>query len=588
MKNNILRIAFVLIILNFGYAEIKCQIINSNLNEENLNLFADRTLYISGEQIQFATYLFTHNKSSNINISNINNIDDLDKLVKNLKKQPQKTYFSNVIYVELITPKGDKIVGGKFKSENSFSSGCITIPKDIITGIYYIRAYTKAMRNNDPYNYSYASVKIVNPYKPDILSYNYINKPLKDSVSVIDTIKTQEFLNVSLDKKEYSTRDSVNIKIKGFDLKNPFIGLTISVIPENSFIEQGKVQARNTNTLANQYYYPETNGISLTGSLKDSKSENLIPNTMVNLSILGDKKDFMAARTDSLGRFFFKMPEFTGVRDVFLSTETMADSKSTIQIDNDFCQNKIKLPSPNLHLSEIERKVAYSLALNAQIASNYEKPVTKDTTKKTDKPFYGDPQLKLVLDNYIQLPTIEDYINELIPILYIKKQQGRKYFKIYSTQNEMSFYQPLVLLDLIAIDNPEKILSLSPQKISHIEIVNSTYVKGDIIYGGIISIFSKKGDFAGIDLPSSGLFLDYDFWSDCSYNAPATKLSLNQPDFRNTLFWEPRVNLNTNSTKTLSFVTSDNPGNYTVLVRGITSKGKEFTYKESFYVRTKK
>lgn len=583
MKKNISKITCVLILFTFGYFETLAQM-NISSFQEKIELFTDRTLYIAGEKIQFAAYLFPNGSNYNISFSNVNNIDDFNDVIKNMNK----IKLSNVIYAELITPDGEKIAEGKFLVENSYSSGCFDIPKDILNGMYYVRAYTKQMRNYGPNGYKYISIKIVNPYKLDVITYNDIISTSRDSITHADTTSNQKIITLLLDKKEYATRDSVKLQIKGLNFKsNSFKELNISVIPEYSYAERNTIQPIAEASLTKQYYYPEISGLSITGRINDSKSEKTLPFTTVNLSILGDCKDFMAVKTDSSGHFFLRMPNFKGVRDVFLCTETMVDSKSTILIDNDFCQSKVRIPTPSFHLNEMERKTAYDMALNVQISSNINKKVIKDTTRQIDKPFYGEPQLKLVLDQYIQLPSIEDYVTELIPILYIKKHQGKKYFKIYSTEAEMVIYKPLVLLDLVAIDDPEKILSLPPQSISYIEIINAPYVKGNNTYGGIISFFSKKGDFAGIDLPSSGIFLDFNFLSDCNNNQFSEAITKNQPDTRNTLMWEPKFSLNTNNSKTFTFKTPDTPGKYIVLLRGITNKGEVLSYKKSFSIGNK-
>lgn len=568
-----------------GYSRTESQTIDSTPISEKISIYSDRTLYISGEQIQFAAYLLINENAKKLDLAGIDNIDELNRLVKNYKK-PSKIH-SNVIYVELITPEGERISGGKYPFENLFGAGCINIPKDILTGIYYLRTYTKSMRNNGPSTYSYISLKIVNPTKPDILAYNYKNAVSIDSTKSNDTLNSPEIITISMDKSSYSTRDLVNIRLKGVDLKtiSSLRGLNISVIPYNSILINNKTQPVAEKIAQNNYYYPETNGISLTGRLKDSKTDKSLTNKIVNLSILGDCKEFMAVKTDSFGRFFFKLPDFKGVRDVFLNTETMVDSKSTILVDNDFCQNKISIPTPYIMLNDDEKKVAYNFATNIQVGSHFLNKTQNDSTKYYDKPFYGVSRSKLVLDNYIQLPTIEDYIVELVPTLTVRKQQGRKNFKILSSQAEMNIYRPLVLLDMVAIDNPEKLLALAPQKISHIEIVDAAYVKGDIIYGGIISIFSKKGDFAGIDLPASGIFLDYHFWSDCSINNTIQKPIDDKPDYRNTLLWDPYINLNTNNSAELSFYTADTQGKYIVVLRGVTNDGKEFTCNKSFTIQ---
>ncbi|RPH28474.1 MAG: hypothetical protein EHM93_18740 [Bacteroidales bacterium] len=576
MKNYILKISFTLVFLTFWLHNTKGQTLNNYFVKESISLITDRTLYIAGEQIQFATYQFINNYSKSNTIFGISSVNTNKKL---------SNAISNIIYVEIITARGEKIAQGKYQSENSFCTGIIEIPKNILTGIYYIRAYTKSMRNNGPSSYCYYAIKIVNPFKLEILTYKDLNIISKDSTTLNDTLNDQEIVTLSLNKNEYSAREIVTVLINEMKSAENLIELlTLSVVPEFSMLNLPENQPIIDSSQQNQYYYPESNGISITGQLVDSKSGKTLPNSIINLSILGDCKDFMATRTDTTGSFHFKMPNFNGVRDIFICSELMVDSKSTILIDNDFCQENVKIPTPCFQLTEMERKAAFNLVQNTQIASHYNKKNYTDSSININKSFYNEPINKIVFDSYIQLPTMEDYINELIPILKIKKSQGGTYFRIFSTESEMEIYKPLVLLDLVAIDNPEKILLLPPNSISHIEIVNAPYIKGDNTYGGIISIFSKKGDFAGINLPSSGIFLDFNFLSNCTNNTLPQTLAKNQPDIRNTLYWIPKINFNSNNSKEISFTTSDTPGKYIIVLKGITNKGKIITFKKSFTV----
>jgi len=120
----------------------------------------------------------------------------------------------------------------------------------------------------------------------------------------------------------------------------------------------------------------------------------------------------------------------------------------------------------------------------------------------------------------------------------------------------------------------EKVLSLAPQKVDRIEIVNKPYVKGNLTYSGIISLLSEEGDFAGIDLPGSGLFLSYDFFSpECELNQ-SLQVVPSFPDSRNTVLWIPDSRPDTSGTYSISFVTPDTPGMYEVWVRGILPDGR--------------
>jgi hypothetical protein len=149
----------------------------------------------------------------------------------------------------------------------------------------------------------------------------------------------------------------------------------------------------------------------------------------------------------------------------------------------------------------------------------------------------------------------------------------------------MSLYDPLVLIDWVAVDDIEKILAMSPQKIERAELVNALYVKGSITYGGIVSFVSKKKDFAGINLPSSGTFVNYGFLEECNDNLPLVPLSGNMPDSRNTIYWNPDIPTNNDGSADISFTAPDTPGNYIILLSKISVTGEVSSTKEMIVVK---
>ena len=227
-------------------------------------------------------------------------------------------------------------------------------------------------------------------------------------------------------------------------------------------------------------------------------------------------------------------------------------------------------------MTQQEREAAYNMAVNVQLESYFKDdsiPVVVNNQSE-DQAFYGKPNEILYLDNYVQMPSLEDYFTELLNLAKVRIRQGKKYFKVLGPQTGLTDLDPLTLVDLVAIDNPAMVLAISPLNISRIEVVNQLYVKGDQTYGGIINIISRHGDFAGIDLPSSGVFLKYGFLADSIYFPGILNQKKHIPDTRNTLYWESKLEISKSSTTKISFATSDTPGKYLVILNGINSKGE--------------
>jgi len=353
------------------------------------------------------------------------------------------------------------------------------------------------------------------------------------------------------------------------------------VIPESTDLIQTPTIRKGQNSTDNRVYFPETRGISLSGKVNGKESGKPVPGVQVNLSIIGDK-DILVVCTDSSGRFFFALPDDHGNKDIFLCAANLPDIVPEILIDNDFCSRPVNLPSLPFILNEDEMKAAFNLAVNARISSRFREEVNPHDSLKqeTDPPFYGVPSEVVVMDKYIDLPTLGEYFTELSMMVSLRKVHGKKQFRFFTTQPEMSIYDPLVLVDWVAVENIDKVLAMAPRDIERIELVNSPYVKGNITYGGIISFVSRKHDFAGIDLPASGTFVNYSFLEECTGNLPQDLPRGNIPDSRNTVYWNPDVQTNDQGSALLSFTAPRIPGRYIILLRKMSSTGEILISKE--------
>jgi len=525
---------------------------------EKLALFTDRDMYIAGEEVHFSAFVTNH-------------------------ASPE---LSHIVYAEILESDGTKIIGGKFPLTQEAAHGCLAIPSGSITGTYYLRVYTKYMRNTGPTSFAYVSLKIINPYKIDVLTEN-------DTLHNA-TQNTGNFagntLKISTNKEIYHSREKVNVTIKTDGIKTEEIqGLCVSVVPELATPGKMLQLQVNSSDVSLVDFYPENRGLSITGTLKDSITGKGEANARVNLSIIGKGRTFMALQTDSSGHFSFSLPSYTGNRDLFLGTQNIIGSHPKILINNDFSTASIPLPNPVFKLDSAERALALQMAQNNRVRQLYNNDslLCNNGASRPDKAFYGKPSYTLTLDQYVQLPTLEEYFNELPSMVKVRKRDGKKYFKVIGDQPDMAYLEPLVLVDWVAIDNPEKILAASPNNIARIEVINKPYVIGDMKYGGIISIITKKGDFAGIDLPSSGMFLNYAFLHDncrCAINTPD---SINKPDTRNTLYWNPNLKLNSGKEFHFSFTTGDTYGKYMIILQGIAPDGKPFVERAVIVVKPK-
>jgi len=218
--------------------------------------------------------------------------------------------------------------------------------------------------------------------------------------------------------------------------------------------------------------------------------------------------------------------------------------------------------------------------------------------------FYGKPEIIVIIDEYVKLPTMEEVLINLVPKVLILFKRGEPTLRIESLSGSIALFPPLVLVDNIPIFDLKSVLSIDPIKVERIEVVNEIYLKGGMGYGGIINITSVKKDMAAVDLPAGSYFFDYQTFSpgdskilisalqDSGLNSglksgsnsgskfgPDSRLNSSNepdriPDSRNTIVWMDRINPGEDGRINLHFSAPSNPGEYQILVRGRTNQGE--------------
>ncbi len=116
----------------------------AKLIREQLHVFTDRSIYAVDEIIYFVA---DHSVSGPIGTNP----------------------WSSVLYVELISSRGEVLAQGKYRLSGGRAEGSLSIPTASLTGNYYLKSYTRWMRNYGPGSFSYSPLKIINPYRTEVL-----------------------------------------------------------------------------------------------------------------------------------------------------------------------------------------------------------------------------------------------------------------------------------------------------------------------------------------------------------------------------------------------------------------------------------
>ncbi|MDJ1499812.1 hypothetical protein [Xanthocytophaga agilis] len=333
-------------------------------------------------------------------------------------------------------------------------------------------------------------------------------------------------------------------------------------------------------------FVPEYGGHFITGKVFQTKTGLPAKNMNVFLSAPDRYVQLFVAKSDSLGRIRFEVKNFSGAKDIIVQTDTRRDSIYRFEINSPFSE---KISSRSLSFLTLDKSWQNQLlthSINMQTNSVFFPRKSVSSSIIDSLGFYGKPHEKYFLDAYTRFPTVEEVMREYVPGVMVRKHKGKFHFYVFDKiRNTAPFDEdPLILLDGIPVFDTDKIMAFDPLKIKKLEVIDGRYFLGHLMFKGLVSYSTYKGDLAGFELDPHALVQTYEgmqnkreFYTP-KYDTPAMKES-RLPDFRNLLYWNPEVHTESDGKKKLDVYSSDQQGKYVVVIQGITSDGKTgYTY----------
>lgn len=533
---------FILALIFIG---IQTQVIGQSSNSfpvETVQFHSDRNLYVSGEMIWF---------SANC---------------------PSNDQLSTVLYVELHDHEGKAFVRKKYPIQNHHAEGALTIPDKLPSGTYYLRAYTQYQRNLSAEAFTYASVTIIQPEKqlPRVTASAKQPAPQENTRSSITS---------TTDKPEYGSREQVRLRIfNDYPEDQLPLNLSITVVKKGAILKEQPDLDRYfsaSKRVKEIDFIPEIRDVSISGKIVNTETKKGEQGVTCWVSIMNDPESIHTMRTDSLGRFLFSLNELYGSHQLFLGMDHPNKGNLEWQINQDFSAEFPKLPQIPLQIDSADQRLIEELFVSKQVNEQF--PQQTGTSKKgtTSLPFnIGKPNIVRDLNNYVEIPKLEEVFNEFVPAVSVRRKKGYPYFVIWDEEGQLNYDNPLVLVDNVPIFDVAAVMNLSPGDVQSIGVIDRPYTLGAHTFGGVILLTTDTDNLGGIKLSKSSVFLSFEGLSESQqFHEKEISDKKNLPDFRNTLYWNPSVNL-TSSPHTITFFTSDQTGSYEVWVKGITKEGK--------------
>lgn len=514
--------------------------------QEKVYLQTDRPYYYPGENIWFSGFM---------NYSTPGLMDSLSK----------------VLYVDLIA--SDKTIRKTLvlPIDSGRAAGSMQIPSKILPGNYLLRAYTQWMRNYGIDQFFYKSFAILSPAEGiDGIA----------SGPVVDNL-----LKVKFDKPDYKPNSKVKmiVALDSVILNNLIKGtfsitvldekLTIPTTESASIKNDFELSAIPKEVPSNFRYTIEA-GISLDGIYQDKKGKprktklTLIPENMGGI---------YQASTSNSGEFSLKNLMF------YDSTKFVVQPSEgkVVVVTSDSPYLPEKLPVSNLKHKSLSTPRIYNAndTLKATLLNEF-----KITGTKMDKPENGYAKP----DFYIKGPSMGNFgsaaeaIAAKVPGFKLISEDNNWYliWNRYTINGRNGHPQePNLYIDNVMVTGEtagNRLFQLNPAMIDHVEVNGMiTANQGANGANGLISIFTKK--INEVDTRALSYFTAHGFDRTLPFPHPDYDVfepNSSRADIRSTLYWNPRVDIiSTHVPVELSFFTSEQTGNFRVIIEGITNRG---------------
>ncbi len=552
-----------------------------HFGDETAYLQTDRNVYIAGENIFYKLYLIdscTHKLSG----------------------------ISRIAYLVLRNDSNIPIAKIKINANGGSAYGSIFLPDSLKSGTYQIVVFTNWMRNAGEESFFAKEIFIANRFDNDLALLNTFNgfgnkghdsilqKPVVNAPLLVKTNKSQylkrEKISLSLAFPEGILADTANLSISVTE-DIPGRGNDFST-ENNSWRNAGNSKRRLSEK---NKFLPEQKGEIIQGRVINRDSGKAVAGTNVFLSAADSLVNLQYYVTDSTGMFRFLLNDYYYGKDLYFNIKDIPVGRQSEIIPED----KFELKNTFVSSQHPDNQLLKEYVLKSQdivtIQKTYEVKTVSEMRKKVNSNFscpqlFYKPNYRISPADFVPLDDFAEMAKEIIPPQLNLRKHNDMYTATMADENLHLYMdeEPVVFLDGVLINDVNQLQRLGSKEVKHIELVCTRFNCGELIFPGILAVFSKNEEIRNIRFNSPSLHTQLETFHPCSIyinQSYAQEIPGNHPDFRQLLYWNPDVEVSASHNPLIEFYASDYSGNYTIRIEGVTSGGVPVSISTSINVK---
>jgi len=593
------KIAIIIPLLLYSFLLSAQDNDQSKHRPESMLIHIDRQEYVSGENIWFRIYCLEKDGYSNL---------------------------SKLAYIELIDPHGYSAARKKVLLKEGKGHGHLSIPDSLTGGMYQLLGYTNRMRNFGEASFFKDTLLVFNPEKGfPKNTEKWADKLITRETDSRDTTaerlnqdtpkavpsptqanrsSADPFIRLEGLKKQYTPGSKINLNL----LRQPgdsLSSLSISVHKVASpFSEQQLQELQKKSTSSNEkaspegaypikdqsyQYAPEQKGIILRGKIVQ-QDDQPYRNGIVHLSFVDSLTRIQVRKTNKNGEFRFFLYPDQFQKDLVISPGN-SNARLIVRLEDKFV-NQYSFRSHFGYDLLQENYIHYlkDIYLNHRIQEHYQQEsISADRShfkpQWTRYSFYEKPDAVLEFDEYILLDSLREYFYELVPgVRTITKSKESFLQVVHQSTGQFMNGSPALIVDGVICLDKEHFFSISPGSCEYMEIVQKPLLLHNRIYYGVISLYTKNKDLQGTKLTENASRVEYTLFDPASDFMDQKPEADHMPWFRNTLYWNPNLQLSPEGRGSVSFSSGDGNAWYAFEMMAIDKNGNPLRSTRYFQV----
>jgi hypothetical protein len=368
---------------------------------------------------------------------------------------------------------------------------------------------------------------------------------------------------------------------------------------DNLMLTQGWRRFRWQNVLDDKegftaVYPPEVNGPLVTGNVYKIATGERVAGLPTYLALPNKQYQVYFAQSNAKGQVQFELKDYFGSGEMVVRPYSADDSLYRIELQNQYAEQYTSQPLAPLTFAATNPNLLTNYSVGMQVRQVYAGDSLNQFSapQRTDTfSFIGVPDYTYNLDDYTRFTTMEEVLREYVRPINVGSRQGKPHMVFVDEATHTPYDENLlVMLDGVPLYRGDRIFQYDPLKVKKLEIYPRGYVMGPYYFLGVASFSTYKGQFDAHELDPhlisfdySGLQMQREFYAP-TYETAERKES-RVPDYRNTLYWNPNIQLTANGTTSVSFYSCDQKGRYLGVLQGLDDKGNPIAQEFQFEVK---